>query len=58
MLVLDRLREDRSGQDLIEYAFIGALIAVAVAVIFPGQIIPALKTIFSKVNESLMGAAG
>ena len=51
-----RLLRDERGQDLIEYALMAAVIAVAVAAIFPQSIGPNISTIFSKVNSSL-GAA-
>ena len=50
---LDRLRNDRSGQDMIEYALMAAFIAVAVAVVFPRTIAPNIMAIFSKLNDHL-----
>jgi len=44
-----RLWRDQKGQDLIEYALLGAFIAVAVAVFFPTSIAPNISTVFSKV---------
>ena len=49
-----RLWRNKKAQDLIEYALLGAFIAVAVAVFFPTSIAPNISTVFSKV-VSLMG---
>ena len=51
-----RLLRHEGGQDLIEYALMAAMIAVAVAAIFPQTIAPNISAIFSKVSSSL-GAA-
>lgn len=51
-----RLLRDEEGQDLIEYALMAAMVAVAVAAIFPQTIAPNISAIFAKVTSSL-GAA-
>jgi Flp pilus assembly pilin Flp len=51
-----RLSRHEGGQDLIEYALMVAMIAVAVAAIFPQSIAPNISAIFSKVNSSLGSA--
>ena len=51
-----RLRLDRRGQDMIEYALLGAFIAVTVAAFFPTQIAPSIMTVFSKVASSLQAS--
>ena len=40
---------DRRGQDLIEYALLGATFAVVAGAIFPPSIMPGVSAIFSKV---------
>jgi Flp pilus assembly pilin Flp len=44
-----KLRQEESGQDLLEYALTASFIAVAVAAIFPTTIAPDICTVFSKV---------
>jgi len=53
---LQRCSRDRLGQDMIEYALLGAFVAVVVAAFFPTQIGPNINTIFSKVTVSLVSA--
>jgi Flp pilus assembly pilin Flp len=50
------LARDRRGQDLIEYALLGAFIAVVVAAFFPTMIGPNISTILSKVSSQLAAA--
>jgi Flp pilus assembly pilin Flp len=50
---LDRLPEDERGQDMIEYALMAGFIALAVAVVFPQEIVPSISTVFSKLTLRL-----
>jgi Flp pilus assembly pilin Flp len=50
-----RLVQDEQGQDLIEYALLGALIAVAVTVTL-GLVGVEIDKIFTKIITSLQGA--
>lgn len=52
-----RLRNDRRGQDLIEYALMAGFVAVAAAALFPQEIAPAIRAIFTKVGSDLSAAA-
>jgi Flp pilus assembly pilin Flp len=59
-IVRHRLRQlllDRLGQDLVEYALMGAFVAVAAGAIFPSSLMPAISTIFSNI-DSYMALAG
>jgi Flp pilus assembly pilin Flp len=47
---LDQLKNDRRGQDLIEYALMAGFVAVAAGAIMPG-ISNSISTIFSKVSS-------
>jgi Flp pilus assembly pilin Flp len=47
-----RLCADTKGQDLIEYALMGAFVAVAAGAIFPTGLMPAVSSIFSKIVSS------
>lgn len=51
-MILKNLMSDESGQDLIEYGLIAALIALA-AVTIMGSIGNSLKTVFSDINSNL-----
>lgn len=51
-MILKNLMSDESGQDLIEYGLIAALIALA-AVTIMGSIGSSLKTVFSDINSNL-----
>jgi Flp pilus assembly pilin Flp len=53
---LPGLLRDCRGQDLIEYALLGAFIAVVVAAFFPTMIGPNISTILSKVSSQLAAA--
>jgi Flp pilus assembly pilin Flp len=44
------LRQDRQGQDLIEYALMAASISLIAAGIFPSVYTPSMSTIWSKVG--------
>lgn len=48
----DRLMHDESGQDLVEYALMVAMIAVAVAATFPSTIAPSVSQVFSRIQSS------
>jgi len=54
---LHRLARNQRGQDMIEYALLGAFIAVVVAAFFPTQIGPNITMVFSKVTTQLMSAS-
>jgi len=43
-----RLRKDKRGQDMIEYALMAGMVAVAVAAFVPYQIVPSMYHIYSK----------
>lgn len=51
------LWRDRRGQDLIEYALISALVAVAVGAIMPGAA-ASISTIHSKLSSHASRVAG
>jgi Flp pilus assembly pilin Flp len=46
-----KLRNNRRGQDMIEYALIAGFVAVAAGAIFPTTLMPGVSTIFSKLND-------
>ena len=50
--MLLRLSYDRRGQDMIEYALLGATFAVCIGALFPNAISPSISTIFSKLESS------
>ncbi len=52
-----RLRNDRSGQDLIEYALLCAAVVVIIAAILPPQLMPSVSTIFSRISLAMMNAS-
>ncbi len=52
--VLVALHREDSGQDLIEYALIAALIALA-ATVGMGSVATAINTAFSKIGQKLVG---
>ena len=53
--LLTNLRQDESGQDLIEYALVAALIALG-AVISMKAVATALNTAFDSINTKLTSA--
>ncbi len=53
---IQRLWSDESGQDLIEYALISGFVAVVVAGFLPPSVMPAVSSIFSKINSSMAGS--
>jgi pilus assembly protein Flp/PilA len=52
-----RLHNDLRGQDLVEYALMAGLVAVAGGAIFPTTLMPGVSTIFSKLNTFTAAAA-
>jgi pilus assembly protein Flp/PilA len=56
-IAAQKLRTDRRGQDLIEYALIGGFVAVAAGAIFPTTLMPSVSSIFSKLNDYFVLAA-
>jgi Flp pilus assembly pilin Flp len=52
-----RLRYDRRGQDLVEYALMAGFVAVAGGAIFPSTLMPGVSAIFSKINTYTASAA-
>jgi pilus assembly protein Flp/PilA len=55
--ILHTLHHDESGQDLIEYALVAALIAFG-AVTTMGTLAGEINTAFSKIGSKLVSAAG
>jgi pilus assembly protein Flp/PilA len=51
--VIIQLATDERGQDLIEYALLAGMVAVAAGAIFPTTIAPNISTIFSKIQHTL-----
>ena len=49
---------DVLGQDLLEYALLAGFIAVFIGAMVPQQVIPALCSIYSKVNKVLYNYGG
>ncbi|MDP9112717.1 MAG: Flp family type IVb pilin [Acidobacteriota bacterium] len=52
-----RIRYDRRGQDLVEYALMAGFVAVAGGAVFPTTLMPAISTIFSRINTYTAAAA-
>lgn len=52
-----RLVRAESGQDLIEYALMAGMVAVAVAATFPTGLMPAVSTVYSKIQSTVSVAA-
>ncbi len=48
-----QLATDERGQDLIEYALLAGMVAVAAGAIFPTTVAPNISTIFSKIQHTL-----
>ena len=55
--LIQRLRRDCSGQDLIEYALMAGFVAVSAGALLP-NIATSISTIFSKVGSVVAIAAG
>ena len=51
-----KLKSDKRGQDLIEYALMAGFVAVAAGAIMPG-VATSISTIFSKVASVMAAAA-
>jgi Flp pilus assembly pilin Flp len=52
------LRRDQRGQDLIEYALLLGFMVIAVFVILPNDLMPAVSSVFSRVVSSLVVLGG
>lgn len=48
---IGRLYIETNGQDLVEYALMTGFVAVAGGAIFPTALMPAVSTIFSKIDS-------
>jgi Flp pilus assembly pilin Flp len=57
MNLVSRIWNDDRGQDLIEYALMAGFVAVAAGAIFGTGLVPKLKSVFTKVEETLGEAA-
>jgi pilus assembly protein Flp/PilA len=57
MVLVAKLRRDDSGQDLIEYALLAALIALA-CIAAMGFVSGGINTLFGTVRDKLTGAGG
>ncbi len=55
---LASIGRDIKGQDLLEYALLAGFIAVFIGAMVPGQVIPSLCAIYSKVNQVLYNFNG
>jgi pilus assembly protein Flp/PilA len=55
--MLQTLRSDKRGQDLVEYALLAGFIAVAAGAVLP-NISGSISTIFSKMASVLVNAGG
>jgi pilus assembly protein Flp/PilA len=55
--MLQTLRTDKRGQDLVEYALLAGFIAVAAGAVLP-NISGSISTIFSKMASVLVNAGG
>ena len=51
-------RRDVTGQDMLEYALLAGFIAVFIGAMVPQQVVPALSSIYSKVNGVLYNYGG
>ena len=49
-----RLWNDETGQDLIEYALLAALVATGSAILIPGAVNDSMSHIYSRVNSCLV----
>lgn len=56
-VIAHKLRNDRRGQDLVEYALLAGFVAVAGGAIFPNTLMPGVSTIFSKLGDYFTQAA-
>jgi hypothetical protein len=46
---LGKLRTDRHGQDILEYAFLMAIMVIAIVVVLPNDLMPTISKVFSRV---------
>jgi Flp pilus assembly pilin Flp len=51
--IVQNLWNDQSGQDMIEYAMMAALVAVGSAVLLPMEVSSALSHIYARVNSCM-----
>ncbi len=51
--LLQSLRKNEEGQDMIEYALLVAAVAVIVAAILPPALMPAINSVFSRIASTL-----
>ena len=58
MNLVSKIWNDDRGQDLIEYALMAGFVAVAAGAIFGTNLVPKLKSVFAKVEETLGSAEG
>ena len=49
-----RIWDDETGQDLIEYALLAALVATGSAILIPGAVNDGMSHIYSRVNSCLI----
>jgi Flp pilus assembly pilin Flp len=49
---------DQKGQDLVEYALMAALVATGTGILMPASVIPAMSSIYSRVNCVLSTVGG
>jgi pilus assembly protein Flp/PilA len=56
LVLRHRIWKDSRGQDLIEYALLGAFVTVAAGAVSPG-IASSINVVFSKVNSVLITAS-
>ncbi|HUS05991.1 MAG TPA: hypothetical protein VMZ52_06845 [Bryobacteraceae bacterium] len=54
--LFQRIRNDKRGQDLIEYALMAGFVAVAAGAVMP-SVADSISTIFSKVASTLSSAS-
>jgi pilus assembly protein Flp/PilA len=57
LAMLIRLKGDKRGQDLIEYALMAGFVTIAVAAFFPTTLAPMMRQVFSKIGEHMTKAA-
>jgi pilus assembly protein Flp/PilA len=57
LVTMRSLWQDSRGQDLIEYALMAGIIAVAAGAVIPG-VSPGISSVFSKVASVMTAAAG
>jgi Flp pilus assembly pilin Flp len=55
--IANKLRHDLRGQDMVEYALVAGMVAVAAGAIFPTTLVPNISRIYSKMNLYIIQAA-